>query len=142
MKQMTNFGDPGFRFHTGMGQYLALLAYHLASDDLIHFDLPNYATKMNSYYEDLLQTLNRTKSQLDTTQLRAAITEFEGRTKEVKALETLALTIGDRMLLEVVNRKYRDFQRGFVSQGGLPTREFYKHVVFAPGIDTGTCPYP
>ena len=24
-----------------------------------------------------------------------------------------------------------------MSQGGLPDREFYKHVVFAPGLDTG-----
>ncbi|KAG7001495.1 glutamate carboxypeptidase [Physcia stellaris] len=34
----------------------------------------------------------------------------------------------------------RDFQRGFTSVGGLPEREFYKHVVNAPGIDTGYAP--
>lgn len=134
---MSTFGDPGFRFHTGMGQFLSLLAYHLASDDLIHFDLPNYAKQMNSYYATLLATLDSTSTQLNTTELRAALAEFETRTGEVKALEKQALALGDRPLLEVVNRKYRDFQRGFVSQGGLPTREFYQHVVFAPGIDTG-----
>lgn len=139
--QMSTFGDPGFAFHVGMGQYLALLAYHLSSDDLISFDLPNYATQMNSYYNDLLVTINSTQLQLDTTELRAALDEFESRTQEVKALESQAVTTGDTALLEVVNRKYRDFQRGFVSQGGLPTREFYKHVVFAPGIDTGTYTY-
>lgn len=136
--QMSTFGDPGFHYHTGMGQYLALLAYHLSSDDLIRFDLPNYATQMNAYYDDLLTVLSTTNSQLDTSELRAALDEFETRTREVKALEGQALTTGNMALLEVVNRKYRDFQRGFVSQGGLPTREFYRHVVFAPGVDTGT----
>ncbi len=43
----------------------------------------------------------------------------------------------DTDLITVVNHKYRDFQRGFVSQGGLPGREFYRHVVTAPGLDTG-----
>jgi len=39
-----------------------------------------------------------------------------------------------------IDAKLRDFSRGFVSQGGLPGKEFYKHVVFAPGSDTGFTP--
>jgi len=40
----------------------------------------------------------------------------------------------------VQNHKARDFSRGFTSQGGLPTREFYQHTIFAPGRDTGYAP--
>jgi N-acetylated-alpha-linked acidic dipeptidase len=94
---------------------------------------------MELYYDDLTKTIKTSNQTLDISALRSALDEFKTRTAEVKALETLALNSNDTDLLTVVNHKYRDFQRGFVSQGGLPTREFYRHVIFAPGIDTGEC---
>ena len=53
------------------------------------------------------------------------------------AILNLAVSSNNTELLQVVNHKFRDFQRGFTSQGGLPDREFYQHTIFAPGIDTG-----
>jgi N-acetylated-alpha-linked acidic dipeptidase len=46
----------------------------------------------------------------------------------------------DTALIAVVNHKARDFSRGFVSQGGLAGREYYKNLLFAPGLDTGYAP--
>jgi N-acetylated-alpha-linked acidic dipeptidase len=135
---MANFGDPGFHVHTAMGQYLTLLAYHLASDDLIPFDLPNYGKQLDAYFSILRKSLaSANVSSVDLSALSDAISYFKDKATEVQNLEKLAVMRGDSALLSVVNKKYRDFQRGFVSQGGLPNREFYKHVVFAPGIDTG-----
>lgn len=141
---MATYGDPGFRVHTAMGQYLTLLAYHLVTDDLLPFDIPNYAEQMQLYYDELLTVINSTSSQLDTNELLAAIDVFETRAAEVVALQQQAQATGDAALLEVVNRKYKDFSRGFTSQGGLPDREFFQHVLFAPGLDTGYAPvtYP
>ncbi|EON63151.1 hypothetical protein W97_02378 [Coniosporium apollinis CBS 100218] len=141
---MVTYGDPGFRVHTAMGQYLTLLAYHLSTDDLLPFDIPNYAEQMQLYYDQLLAVINSTSSQLDTSELLAAIDVFETRAAEVVALQGQAQATGDAALLEVVNRKYKDFSRGFTSQGGLPDREFFQHVLFAPGLDTGYAPvtYP
>ncbi|KAI1779836.1 glutamate carboxypeptidase [Hypoxylon cercidicola] len=134
---MSTFGDPGFLAHKSMAQYLSLLTYNLASSDSIQFDLGNYATALENYYDDLLSTINSTSQTLDTTPLRSAIDEFSTGATEVQALEKQAVTANDPELLTLVNHKYRDFQRGFVSQGGLPNREFYRHLIFAPGIDTG-----
>lgn len=134
---MSTFGDPGFLAHKSMAQYLSLLAYNLADQDGIQFDLPNYARQLEAYYEDLLSTIDSTSQNLDTSSLRSAIDEFSIGATEVQALEKQAVAIDDPELLTLVNHKYRDFQRGFVSQGGLPNREFYRHLIFAPGIDTG-----
>ena len=141
---MATFGDPGFHLHSTMGQFLTLLAYHLSNDVILPLDIPNYATKLRDYYEALLDTVSSTSSDIDTSELDAAITTFAAAADEVKALESQARLTGDEELIKVVNHKYRDFQRGFVSQGGLPEREFYKHVVNAPGLDTGYAPvtYP
>ncbi|KAF6831179.1 glutamate carboxypeptidase-like protein 2 [Colletotrichum plurivorum] len=134
---MANFGDPGFQVHAAMGQYLALLAFHLADDEVLPVDLPNYASELSAYLEDLSEYVESEGEELDLTELSDAIDIFAARADEVKALERLAVATNDTDLITVVNHKYRDFQRGFISQGGLPDREFYKHVVTAPGLDTG-----
>ncbi|KAK0368747.1 PA domain-containing protein [Colletotrichum limetticola] len=134
---MANFGDPGFLVHAAIGQYLTLLAYHLADDEVLPIDVPNYATELRAYLSDLEEYAESEGAEIDLSELSDAIEVFATRADEVKALEQLAVTTGDADLITVVNHKYRDFQRGFISQGGLPDREFYKHVITAPGLDTG-----
>lgn len=136
---MTAFGDPGFVVHKAMGQFLTLLAYHLADDPVIPLDLPNYTTQLRSYLEELRGTITEAGVELDVGALADAIDTFEASANGIAALAAEATITGDRVLVDRVNTKYRDFQRGFTSQGGLPDRNFFKHVVFAPGIDTGTC---
>lgn len=137
---MSTYGDPGYHYHQAMGQYLTLLAYHLANDEIIPYDLPVYTTALRSYYDDLLATINSTPETLDTSELAAAITQFETSANQAMALMDQAVSTNDAALKTVVNHKFRDFQRGFTSAGGLPDREFYKHVVNAPGVDTGYAP--
>ncbi|KAL8751209.1 MAG: hypothetical protein Q9199_006578 [Rusavskia elegans] len=137
---MSTYGDPGYHYHTAMGQYLTLLAYHLANDEIIPYDLPAYTTALRSYYDELLATINGTSETVDTSELAAAIAQFETSANEVMALMERAVSTNDAALKTVVNHKFRDFQRAFTSAGGLPDREFYKHVVNAPGIDTGYAP--
>ncbi|KAH7024884.1 uncharacterized protein B0I36DRAFT_416718 [Microdochium trichocladiopsis] len=134
---MATLGDPGFSLHASQGQYLALVAYHLASDDILPIDTQNYAAELRAYYEDLAEFASEEGADLDLSELDQAINQFKDSADQVKALETLAIERDDEALKTVVNHKYRDFQRGFISQGGLPNREFYKHVVTAPGLDTG-----
>lgn len=93
---------------------------------------------MEIYYSDLLSTINSTSDTLDTSSLRSALDEFTAGTQDIAALEQQAVANQDADLTTLVNHKKRDFQRGFVSQGGLPNREFYQNLIFAPGIDTGS----
>ncbi|KAJ3456577.1 hypothetical protein MRS44_016600 [Fusarium solani] len=134
---MATFGDPGFHVHASQGQYLALIAYHLASDEILPIDTQNYAVELRAYYDDLVEYTEGAGADLDLSELDEAIKHFKKSADEVKALEKIAVERNDEILKKVVNHKYRDFQRGFISQGGLPNREFYKHVVTAPGLDTG-----
>ena len=92
---------------------------------------------MGSYYKELRSLVDATSPSLDTAGLGAALDGFAQRARELGTVQQQALADADSRLLSVINKKFRAFQRGFVSQGGLPEREFYKHVVFAPGSDTG-----
>ncbi|GAP86901.1 putative glutamate carboxypeptidase [Rosellinia necatrix] len=138
---MSNFGDPEFLAHKYMAKYLTLLAYNLATAEFLPLNVTNWATQMDVYYADLEATVaSAPDTPLDLAPLRAALDGFAAAAQDVEALERQAAESQDPALTALVNHKKRDFQRGFVSQGGLPNREFFKHLIFAPGLDTGYAP--
>jgi N-acetylated-alpha-linked acidic dipeptidase len=143
---MTRFGDPEFLIHKAIGQFLALLVYHLSDDDIIPFNITTYGEELDTYFEELQNTKSASSiaSTLGLNDLSDAIEVFKSAAEDIAELHETAAHTKDEELINVVNHKYRDFQRGFTSQGGLPGREFYQHVIFAPGIDTGYAPvtYP
>lgn len=129
-----------------------MLAYRLADADLIPSNISTYGAEMSDYFTDLEETVQSTNSSaLDLSLLRSAIDDFSRQASALGAVQQQLISLlthgaeqndDDALLARIkeANQKSRDFQRGFVSQGGLPGREFYKHVVFAPGIDTGYAP--
>jgi N-acetylated-alpha-linked acidic dipeptidase len=135
---MTTYGDPDYLAHKAVGQHMALMVYHLASDDIIPFNVENYGVQMTLYLTELSELIeSENATSVDLSPLEAAISTFNASASAMTSLIKTASTEAD---YKAINAKLRDFSRGFVSQGGLPTREFYKHVVFAPGQDTGYAP--
>jgi N-acetylated-alpha-linked acidic dipeptidase len=123
-----------------MGQYLTLLLYHMASDAVIPLEPAGYVPELTSYLTALNKTISATNYTIDLSPLTAAISTFSTSAQEFSALRSQAVANKDTALVTVQNHKARDFSRGFTSQGGLPTREFYQHTIFAPGRDTGYAP--
>ncbi|KAF2737623.1 N-acetylated-alpha-linked acidic dipeptidase-like protein 2 [Polyplosphaeria fusca] len=137
---MSTFGDPGFITHKAMGEYLTLLLYHLSNDAVLALDPAGYVPELNTYYEDLTSTLEEYNATLDLSELSSAIAAFESSAGEFTSLRESAVSANDADLVTVQNHKARDFSRGFASQGGLPGREFFQNLIFAPGLDTGYAP--
>jgi N-acetylated-alpha-linked acidic dipeptidase len=137
---MERFGDPGFHTHKAMGQYLTLLLYHMVSDPVLPLEPASYGPELITYLTALNKTISATNYTVDLSPLSAAISTFTYSAREFELLRSQALQTNDMALLTVQNHKARDFSRGFTSQGGLPTREFYQHTIFAPGRDTGYAP--
>lgn len=142
---MTTYGDPDFNYHKAVGQYITLLTYHMSSEPLLPLDFTNYGIEMTSYLADLEKTIDSANAdadsphELDLSELVSAIEAFNASATAMSSYITSADMSSDSTL-SYINGKIRDYQRGFTSQGGLPNREFYRHVVFAPGLDTGYAP--
>jgi N-acetylated-alpha-linked acidic dipeptidase len=124
-----------------MGQYLTLLLYHMVSDPVLPLQPSGYVPEFTKYLTALNTTIRGTNYTVDLSPLTAAISNFTASAREFESLRTQAIQTNNAALLTVQNHKARDFSRGFTSQGGLPTREFYQHTIFAPGRDTGYAPY-
>ncbi|KAF2848827.1 N-acetylated-alpha-linked acidic dipeptidase-like protein 2 [Plenodomus tracheiphilus IPT5] len=137
---MATFGDPGFHTHKAMGQYLTLFLYHMVSDPVLPLFPSDYTPELEQYLTALNTTLTSSNFTLDLSPLTSAIATFSSSAAQFTALRDQAVANNDTALLTVQNHKARDFSRGFTSQGGLPTREFYQNTIFAPGRDTGYAP--
>lgn len=137
---MATFGDPGFHTHKAMGQYLTLLLYHMVNDPVVPLQPSDYVEELNSYLEELNSTIASANATVDISALVDAISTFETSAQQFNDLRDQAVAANNTELITVQNHKARDFSRGFTSQGGLPTREFYQHTIFAPGRDTGYAP--
>lgn len=136
----SKFGDPSFHTHKVMGQYLTLLVYHIASDPVSPLSPSGYVPELNTYLATLNDTLGSSSFDLDLSPLTSEITTFASAAEKFTALRDDAVAINNSNLLITQNHKALDFSRGCTSQGGLPTRDFYRHTIFAPGRDTGYVP--
>ncbi|PSK53120.1 hypothetical protein B9Z65_3320 [Elsinoe australis] len=137
---MATYGDPGFNTHKVMCRYLTLLAYELATREITPLDPLNYGVEMTTYLaelEDVLASGGTNYTDVDVSPIRDAIATFNTTAGQ---MADLIAANPDEATINTINGKLRDYQRGFVSQGGLPNRQFYKNVVSAPGLDTGYAP--
>jgi N-acetylated-alpha-linked acidic dipeptidase len=142
---MTTYGDPEYLYHKAIGQYISLLTYQIANTPLLPLDFANYGVEMSKYLtilQNVTDTANANSSSphnLDLSELEEAIEIFNASAASLTQYIATA-DLYSATELSFINGKIRDYQRGFTSQGGLPTRTFYQNVVFAPGLDTGYAP--
>lgn len=143
---MSKFADPGFVMHKAIGQFLTLMLYQLVNEEVVPLEPANYGVEMRAWLEDLKDVIAHANvtSTIDLGELEMAVTRFVESAQQFNAARDMAVTSNSSLPIKELNHKARDCGRGFVSQSGLSGREFYRHLVFAPGVDTGYAPvtYP
>jgi N-acetylated-alpha-linked acidic dipeptidase len=112
----------------------------MVSDPVLPLEPADYVSELTTYLDALQEEISASDFMVDLSMLSSAIATFESSAQEFVDLRAQAIAANDTELITVQNHKARDFSRGFTSQGGLPTREFYQHTIFAPGRDTGYAP--
>lgn len=152
---MENFGDEDWHYHIAITKVWALLAASLIENPIIHLNTTDYAVGLARYLQSVKDaaavSLKPTMNTVSFAALDQAIAalhkvavDFDARAAD------LASTIGDsvpwwkwwqkvKLYYEVrrVNDKYKYLERKFLYDKGLDGRNWFKHVVFAPGIWTG-----
>lgn len=154
---MEKFGDPTFEYHEAIAKIWSLLAVRLADDRILPLYPGDYASELAKYVETLTGYANSAaeNSQVNTTSEFSALSKsvhklakktrrFERRRGRLE--ERLKEFVGqsDDELPSVVvkrlnkaNKRLTFFERGFASPDGIPSRPWFKHVVYAPGLWTG-----
>ncbi|KAI9493675.1 hypothetical protein BDB00DRAFT_787780 [Zychaea mexicana] len=144
---MEHFGDPTYEYHQTMVRIWGLLALRLSSDALIPMSPLDYSKELSirvaSMADDqgcaTLPELSAAVSALHETTMH-----FEHKLHKLhKKLHKHHLDIfkhkKKKLLKKLVkyNERLAQFERGFIDPVGLPGREWFKHIVYAPGLWTG-----
>jgi N-acetylated-alpha-linked acidic dipeptidase len=136
---MSQYGDPGFKYHQLAAQLVGSLAIALADSSVAPIEYRDTATALQQYLNQTRNSLAAyNPSPVDLTPLQKSIdtftkvaneandylTDFIAKNKSVKASKS-------------VNEWLFAVEREFLDSAGLPGRPWYRHTLQAPGVFLG-----
>ncbi|CEP11414.1 hypothetical protein [Parasitella parasitica] len=142
---MEKFGDPGFLYHQTLVKLWGLLALRLSDSTILPIYPSDYSTEIAKYAVEIADmAAPRTFPDLDLAigKLQKITRHFERQRQhlenslaEYKPLDDIPSDLVKR--LATINDRLAFFERGFIDNEGIKDRDWFKHVIFAPGLWTG-----
>ena len=139
----TTFGDPDFETGERLAEVVGLFLARLANAEVLPFDYTATAETVDGYLDELEEEAAERDVDVDLHGVRAANARFRERAGElndsVAALLALpaAGRIERRPTMDRINDLVLEIERGFLADGGLPGRPWFRHQLYAPGFYTG-----
>ncbi|KAM5224852.1 N-acetylated-alpha-linked acidic dipeptidase 2 isoform 1-T1 [Hipposideros larvatus] len=131
-----NFYDPTFKKQLSVAQLRGALVYELADSPVIPFNIQDYAKALKNYATSI-SNLSKKHDQ----QLRDYGVSFDSLFSAVKNFSEAALDFHRRLTevdlnnpiaVRIMNDQLMLLERAFIDPLGLPGRQFYRHIIFAP----------
>lgn len=131
---MKRFGDPGFKHHKKVAEVIATMVNRLASARTLPFDF----SRLGEYLVGTKERMEKKHSNLDLSELGEL----------AQSMVALGATINDELAkvseqpislesrLAINGRIFRAGRKLLIA-GGLPSRPWYRHSLFAPDPDHG-----
>lgn len=150
---MDRFGDASWQYHETIAKLWSLVAAKLVETPVLPFSAKDYSTGLNAYLQSVKPAAENLPSgeSFDFAPLEQAIVQLEAVSAAFDARAAdLTSKLGQKLpwyqlwkklllalQVRAVNNKYKEIEHQFLYQPGLDNRNWFKHVVFAPGIWTG-----
>ncbi len=128
---MTQFGDPGFKYMTAMGEVWGRMAMRLANAQVLPFDFSRYAVLVGQFLDELGgvpgvgDRLDLSAARADQMKWKAAAGDLEIALR--RWLETDDLAGRDRL-----NQALRAIEQAWLLPEGIPGRPWFRHALYAP----------
>ncbi|KAG1057559.1 hypothetical protein G6F43_000608 [Rhizopus delemar] len=144
---MEKFGDPGFDYHLTLVKIWGLLTLRLSDSIILPLHPEDYTAALSAYVDRLhdydvpssykFKHLSKAVHKLKkaTRRFNRRLNRLIKRLDEYNSLDDVPSVLLHR--IEKANRRLTYFERGFIDSEGIPGREWFKHVVYAPGLWTG-----
>jgi N-acetylated-alpha-linked acidic dipeptidase len=138
----THFGDPDFAYGAALSRTIGTAILRLADADILPFEFTATATTLRGYANELDKLRKDTKNAppLEMTLVLASVERLaKAADNYERALSQFAARSGtlDRAKQVELNRLLFTSERAFKYEPGLPKREWFKHLAYAPGFYTG-----
>ncbi len=140
-EQTERFLDPGYLGHQAASRMSGVLALRLANADALPLRYSDYAHQVDAYVAELqdIQKSNPSAAQVDLTPLREAAANWATASQRLEA-KASALTASDSPPsgpLRRINAALMREERLLTTARGIPDRPWFRHQVYAPGVNTG-----
>ena len=138
----THFSDGDFTHTAALSRVIGTALLRLADADVLPFEFKGTATTLREYVDDIAR-MPGVGTKLDVAPVRKAIArlakaaeDYEKAFERFDRLDAEHLKRARAQLTEVNETLYRT-ERAFRHEAGLPRREWFKHLAYAPGFYTG-----
>ena len=139
--QTEHFLDPDYLGHQAASRTSGVTALRLANADALPLRYSDYAREVDAYVAELqeIQRTNPSSAQVDLTVLREAAEQWGAASLalEASAAELVKSDSPPSAELRRINRALMLEERLLTQPQGLPGRPWFRHQVYAPGINTG-----
>ncbi|KAH0625213.1 hypothetical protein JD844_033484 [Phrynosoma platyrhinos] len=130
------FYDPMFRKQLAVAQLRAALIYELANSQILPFHCLDYAGALRNYANGIYSLAKKHKAQLELhkvsfASLFSAVSNFTDEATDFH-YRLSQLDKNDPIAVRSMNDQLMLLERAFIDPLGLPGRQFYRHIIFAP----------
>jgi N-acetylated-alpha-linked acidic dipeptidase len=137
----THFADGDFTYSAALSRVTGTALLRLADADVLPFEFKGTAAALRQYVDEITK-MPGISGQVDLAPLRSAIAKLDSAAdayeKVLAHLDRLDSSHTDsRSRLATLNETLYRTERAFRHEAGLPRREWFKHLVYAPGLYTG-----
>jgi N-acetylated-alpha-linked acidic dipeptidase len=138
----THFSDADFAYGTALSRTIGTAILRLANADILPFEFSATAATLRGYASEL-DKLRKAVKDSPPLELTLVLSAVERLAKAADAYDRAFAQYAargaalDRAKQVELNRLLYTSERAFKYDGGLPKREWFKHLAYAPGFYTG-----
>jgi N-acetylated-alpha-linked acidic dipeptidase len=135
------WGDKDFTYTPAFARAMGVVALRLAEAQALPFRYATYADRIDHWADTIvaanLDGEGNPKLPVDVTDLRREAAALREAARRVGEVQAAALLRGDERALARIDAALPAVERAFVDDAGLAGRPWYRHLLVAPGADTG-----
>jgi N-acetylated-alpha-linked acidic dipeptidase len=134
----THFSDTDFAYGAALSRTMGTVILRLADADVLPFEFTATARTLRAYADEisLLRKATKGAPTLDLAPLNTALDHLQKAADAYDKVSARAPSI-DPAKRAQLNRLLYTSERDFKYDPGLPKREWFKHLIYAPGFYTG-----
>jgi len=131
--------DPGHLYGKALSDVTLTAILRLANAPLLPYDFQELAETIEDYREDVDKLAANMGQKLNTEELASAVATLakQGQSWNAWVTANRDSAPGNSTLLRAINSRLIGAERQLALAKGLPSRPWYRHQVYAPGLFTG-----
>lgn len=137
-----HFSDGTHADGRALSQWTSTALLRFSDASILPFEFGHFASTVTKYLDDIAKQADNAGHKLELDALRKQLDDLKAKGQNYEALlETAEMkTSLDPAKLTHLNEDLMRTERALIRPDGLPGRPWYKHQIYAPGMDTGYAP--